>query len=254
VGQDLEKPLSDASFWHFRYTQQAGWTRATRRYLFSQAGVQPGDRILEAGCGCGAVLESLAADGFTNLTGIDLDFRALPEPPRPFDYACADGLSLPFPARSFDHAMCHFTLMWARDPRKMVREMARVTQAGGWVFALAEPDYGGRIGYPALLEKLADLQTRSLRIQGANTAMGRELMALLASCGLAHISGGIIGAETRDSASNPLSGDPRVLRRDLAQVLDNEQAEGVLAEAEKAASRPGVMWYVPTCFACGRVR
>lgn len=144
--------------------------------------------------------------------------------------------------------------MWVCDARKMVCEMARVTQAGGWVFALAEPDYGGRISYPAQLERLADLQTRALRSQGANTAMGRELMALLAACGLAQVSGGIIGAETRDSAFNPLSGDLRVLRRDLAQVLEPEQTEAVLAEAEKAASRTGAMWYVPTCFACGQVR
>jgi ubiquinone/menaquinone biosynthesis C-methylase UbiE len=42
--------------WHNRFLQQAGWTRDLRTYLFAQAGIERARRVLEVGCGTGAVL------------------------------------------------------------------------------------------------------------------------------------------------------------------------------------------------------
>jgi len=253
MGKDLEETLNEVTFWHFRYQQQATWTCETRRYLFNQAGVDPDDRILDIGCGSGAIMEALTDEGFTDLTGIDIDPTILSTLHRPFPVSCADGMELPFSVNTFDHAFCHFTLMWSTDPQQMVCEMYRVTRSGGWIFLLAEPDYGGRLSYPQELEKLADLQTEALHRQGANTKMGRELLTLLSACGLQNASGGIIGSETHQGSSNPLSIDLEVLRRDLEGILAAEEAERILRKARTSAYSPGASWYVPVCYACGQV-
>ena len=47
--------------WHSRYQQQAGWTRAMRHFIFRRLDLQPGKRVLEIGCGTGAITSDLAA-------------------------------------------------------------------------------------------------------------------------------------------------------------------------------------------------
>jgi cyclopropane fatty-acyl-phospholipid synthase-like methyltransferase len=44
--------------WHARYLQQARWTRPLREYLYGKAGVDSARRVLEVGCGTGALLAS----------------------------------------------------------------------------------------------------------------------------------------------------------------------------------------------------
>ena len=45
--------------WHARYTQQANWTRKLREYLFERTGLKTATRILEVGCGTGAILSEI---------------------------------------------------------------------------------------------------------------------------------------------------------------------------------------------------
>ena len=96
--------------WHARYLRQAAWTRDLRRYLFARAGLAGGSRVLEVGCGTGAVLQDVRA---ARPYGLDLDPAAL--------RLCAsnvlaarlvrgDALALPFPSANFDIVFCHFLL------------------------------------------------------------------------------------------------------------------------------------------------
>ncbi len=63
--------------WHQRYLQQAGWTAEIRKHLFEKAGLKPGSKVLEVGCGTGAVLSQIAGKMELSLTGIDIDQASL---------------------------------------------------------------------------------------------------------------------------------------------------------------------------------
>ncbi|MCK7482052.1 MAG: class I SAM-dependent methyltransferase [Candidatus Moduliflexus flocculans] len=53
--------------WHARYSQQAKWTRNLRAYIFDKIKLDDATRVLEVGCGTGAILSELPAShlGFT---------------------------------------------------------------------------------------------------------------------------------------------------------------------------------------------
>ena len=253
MGEDLEEALNDSTFWHARYIQQAGWTREARRYIFNRCEIERAAHLLDVGCGGGAVVEALRMDGYHNLWGIDIALNALLSAPKSFSSACADGMALPFKDAAFDHCYCHFTLMWVRDPRRMLREMRRVTRPGGWVLALAESDYGARSTFPPALEKLADMQTRALQRQGADTALGAALDVLMHGCELEQVWGGEITADPRESAGLALKGDLQVLRRDLSGSMESGALDIALTQAQKWAEMEGTRWHVPVRYACGKV-
>ncbi|MBA7549687.1 hypothetical protein ES705_42180 [subsurface metagenome] len=60
--------------------------------------------------------------------------------------------------------------------------MVRVCKKGGYIIALAEPDYGGWIENPEL--RLGKYHFESLKEQGANPFIGRQLLDLFQSANL----------------------------------------------------------------------
>jgi SAM-dependent methyltransferase len=242
--------------WHRRFEFQAGWTSEVRDFLFSSFEITPASKILEVGCGTGAVLSSLKSQAPARFFGIDVDYErvkfassAVPGA----SFAASDGLQLPFPSRVFHGAFCQFLLLWTHDPLAILQEMTRTVMPGGFVAALAEPDYSARIDHPASLAELGRLQRQALRNQGADTEMGRQLAGLF-SLGLANIQTGILGA--RRQLPDPMGdfeSEWAVLESDLSSLLP----AGRLAEYKTAdiiARKSGErVLFVPTFYAVGRV-
>ena len=242
--------------WHQRYLQQAGWTRELRQHLFAKAGLQPKAKVLEVGCGTGAVVSQIATETQYNQTGIDIDYSSLVFAKNTCPgtgLAQADGHLLPFADSSFDAVYCHYLLLWVDDPRQVLREMRRVTRPGGVVIALAEPDHASRIDAPTPLDELGRLQTVALTTQGANTWMGRLLSQYFQQAGLELVGSGMLGAEWSPSDQMPDNLEWKTIRSDLVDVMsevDLSRYQAVDQAAWEAGTR---VLFVPTFYALGIV-
>jgi SAM-dependent methyltransferase len=111
------------------------------------AGVRAGQRVLDVGCGPGALTSELTA-----LLGADA--VAAVDPSESFVDAARERLPgvrverasaehLPFRDREFDSALAQLVVHFMADPVAGLREMARVTRAGGVVAACVWDHAGG---------------------------------------------------------------------------------------------------------------
>jgi SAM-dependent methyltransferase len=116
--------------------------------LVGFAGVEPGMRVLDVGCGPGALTAALAGRaGAPNVAAVD--------PSEPFAAACRARLpevnvvvaaaeALPFADGTFAAVLSQLVVNFMQDARTGVREMARVTRPGG-VMASCVWDYAGQM-------------------------------------------------------------------------------------------------------------
>jgi SAM-dependent methyltransferase len=113
------------------------------------AGVRAGQRVLDIGCGPGALTGELVAR-----LGPDAVAAVDPSPPfvaaarerhRGVDVRRGPPEALPFDDRVFDVALAQLVVHFMADPVAGLREMARVTQPGG-VIAACVWDHGGEQG------------------------------------------------------------------------------------------------------------
>jgi SAM-dependent methyltransferase len=117
--------------------------------LADLAGVRYGQRVLDVGCGPGALTAEL-------VTRLGAAAVAAVDPSEPFVEAArarnlgvqvlrASAEELPFPDRSFDAAVAQLVVHFMSDPVAGLTEMARVTRGDG-VVAACVWDHGGRHG------------------------------------------------------------------------------------------------------------
>ena len=241
--------------WHDRYVQQAAWTRGLRDYLFDKTKLSRAERVLEVGCGTGAILSTLRTSA--SLHGFDFDTVALHEShlhaPTAF-FARGDAHSLPYSNQTFDITFCHFFLLWVKNPLKALTEMKRVTKANGYVLAVAEPDYTARTDQPDELTVLGKLQNESLKRQGADISIGAQLADLFFRAGIKIVETGTIQSRGNDALSlEEWENEWEVLESDLAEsVSKNDIAR--LKKLDKEAWMRGIrVLNVPTYFAWGQV-
>ena len=172
--------------------------------LIDFAGVEPGMRALDVGCGPGALVAVLAERlGPANVTGAD--------PSEPFAEACrarapgaevvvAAAEALPFPDGAFDATLSQLVVNFMSDAEQGVREMKRVTRAGG-VVASCVWDYAGEM---TLLRAFWDA-AREVSPEAAGTDEGEvmrwcregELAELWRGAGLAHVRFGSLTVRAR---------------------------------------------------------
>ncbi len=252
----MAKQFSPAD-WHNRFTQQAQWTQALRGHLYPRLGLQRAQRILDVGCGTGALLGELQTQSSAGIFGVDVQ-RAHLELARAIEgvhLTEGDAHFFPFPDKAFDITLSHFLLLWVRNPGQVLGEMMRLTRPGGVVLALAEPDYGGRIDYPAELAQIGQWQTQALRAQGADPLIGRKLNGLFHSAGLRDIESGVLGGQWRSApASNERALEWDVIKADLAQNAAFAANSAVLKQLDAQAWEHGErVLFVPTFYALGWV-
>jgi SAM-dependent methyltransferase len=121
--------------------------RAMLSTYLTDADIPQGARVLEVGCGTGAVTRMLAAwPGVVAAVGVDpspvlvAKARALAAGLATLTFEEADGRSLPFAGATFDVVVCHTTLCHVPGPETAVHEAVRVLRPGGCL-AVFEGDY-----------------------------------------------------------------------------------------------------------------
>jgi hypothetical protein len=134
--------------------------------------------------------------------------------------------------------------------------MVRVTNPGGIVIALAEPDYGGRIDYPLDLVELGLWQKEALERQHANPLIGRELRTLFHKAELDEVEVGLLGGHWENqSDTEDFEIEWAVLQSDLNQNNDFIKRENELKTSDYSArnSHDRIL-FVPTLYAWGIVK
>ena len=97
------------------------------RYL-DRTATTPASRVLDVGCGSGALLADLHGAGFKHVVGVD---RYIPEGSEGSGYRVIKG-SLDEIDGEFDLVMLHHSLEHMRDQRGALRQVARLLAPGGW--------------------------------------------------------------------------------------------------------------------------
>lgn len=240
---------------HERFVEQASWTRQAQSLFLQAASITPESRVLEVGCGTGAVIASLTSVAQAWYTGADIQLDLLEcaaEKSNVFPFSCADGYSLPYAAGSFDAVFSHYFLLWIKDPLAILKEMRRVTRPGGLVAALAEPDYGSRIDYPDEFSAAGRVQRESLIHHGADPDSGRKLASLLASAGCEMIAYGIFGAfQPKPPEPSQIISEQAILEHDVASWMDPIALKTLLEFDSLSREKNTRVQFIPTFFGWG---
>ena len=206
-----------------------------RRIVREAILAQPGERILDIGCGPGfyvsEFLEQVGADG--HVTGLDASeqmLAAAEERCREYDNAQfkrADAKSLPVEDASFDAALCVQVLEYVPDVDAALAEMHRVLRPGGRV-ALWDVDWttvSWHSSAPSRMPRVLDAWDDHL----AHPALPRTLSARLRAAGFADVR-----VEGHTFATNELT--PEAYGGSLMPLMEQYvTAEGVIPEDEAAA-------------------
>jgi len=244
---------------------------AERNAAFFLPHLQPGMRLLDAGCGPGSITSGLAeavAPGAA--TGVDVSAdavsaaRALAAERGVANARFLDGdvCALPFPDSAFDAAFAHALLQHLADPLAALQELRRVLRPGG-VIGVADADYDGGLMHPALSGIEASLALmRRMRERTSSPYVGRRLRELLHEAGFVRVVATVAadcqgdeGRTTREAEFQARYVEaPEFIARAEAAGLATRSRLAEMAGAWRAwGAHPGAFWARFWCQAVGRV-
>lgn len=109
-------------------------TQVILREILANVHLRPGQRVLDAGCGGGRIVNELADRGYT---AVGIDFVPRFSDNTRGHFALADIRRLPFHDRTFDVVVCFSVMQYVGGQeaiRAVLGELARVVKDGGQVF------------------------------------------------------------------------------------------------------------------------
>jgi ubiquinone/menaquinone biosynthesis C-methylase UbiE len=202
--------------------------------------LRPGMRVLDAGCGTGAITRDIAAvTGDRGLAvGVDLHPGLIRQARRqngqPARFVAADLYRLPF-SRTFDIATAARVLQWLAEPEAALRSLCAAVRPGGRVVIL---DYNHeKIAWkpppPARMRAFYAAFLRWRAEAGMDNAIADHLAALMARAGMADIR---ISPQHETTARTDAGFVQRLgIWAEVAATRGRQMVEdGMLTEAERA--------------------
>lgn len=171
---------------------------AGREAAFFLPYLRPGFKVLDCGCGPGAISSGLAkAVAPGHVIGIDIEVAQTAEAlavchdagVTNLEFAEGNVYDLAFPGDFFDAVFAHAVLQHLQDPVRGLREMYRVLRPGG-VVAVRDDDRGSLIIAPhdARVIRLIDLLEKLVSHGGGDARIGRRHRELLRQAGFERIA------------------------------------------------------------------
>jgi ubiquinone/menaquinone biosynthesis C-methylase UbiE len=160
-------------------------------------GFKPDMRVLDAGCGTGAITRKIASKVFPAETfGIDIDplfidkakRTALDEGTKNIRFELGNIDNLAYDDGFFDLSYCRLVLMHVKNPVNTIAELKRVTRKGGTV-AASDNDDGAIMIYPPAPRffSLWERYGKWAKARGEDRYIGRKLYSIFSDAGLKSI-------------------------------------------------------------------
>jgi ubiquinone/menaquinone biosynthesis C-methylase UbiE len=191
-GIQSEYALGRSPHEHKRLATQGALAARTTRHVFETAGIAPGMKVLDVGCGAGDV--ALLAGEMVGPTGsviaIDVDENALAKARGRVqaagmhhvrfergDFHHFDG------AGTFDAVVGRLVLLYQKDPAEALRAAARAVKPGG-IVAFQEGWFLPPPPSDVLFSKVGGWIVQTLARSGAHISVGYDLYRIFQAAGL----------------------------------------------------------------------
>jgi ubiquinone/menaquinone biosynthesis C-methylase UbiE len=226
--------------------------------MLDRIGVGPGWRCLDAGCGPGGItlLLSERVGPTGSVVGLDADPVFLEHArirchAANLEFVLGDAYRTGLPSRRFDLAHVRFVAGTVGDPTALLREMIRLTRAGG-VVAFQEPDIATLNCYPPhpAWDRLKIVLEQAFTCVGADVRLAQRLYQLARAAGLedVHYRPFLIGVRSVDPMVDFMPATVEAVRGTLLdrRLIESDELDAALSACRAHLALPDTVFTTVT--------